>query len=83
MNDFQVMGSAITYVRRYALSSALGLVTDKDTDASGEQVKKLPAIDNKRFKDACKAIVEGKVTKEKITSSFTLTESQNEMLNAL
>lgn len=38
MNDFQVLGSAITYIRRYALSSALGLVTDKDTDASGEQV---------------------------------------------
>lgn len=39
MNDFQVLGSAITYIRRYALSSVLGLVTDKDTDASGEQVK--------------------------------------------
>jgi hypothetical protein len=39
MNYFQVMGSAITYYRRYALSSALGLVTDKDTDAAGEQVK--------------------------------------------
>ena len=37
MNDFQVLGSAITYIRRYALSSLLGLVTDKDTDASGEQ----------------------------------------------
>jgi hypothetical protein len=37
MNDFQVLGSAITYIRRYALSSILGLVTDKDTDASGEQ----------------------------------------------
>jgi hypothetical protein len=32
MNDFQVLGSAITYLRRYALSSALGLVTDKDTE---------------------------------------------------
>lgn len=39
MNDFQVLGSAITYIRRYALSSILGLVTDKDTDASGEQIK--------------------------------------------
>ena len=39
MNDFQVLGSAITYIRRYALSSSLGLITDKDTDASGEQVK--------------------------------------------
>ncbi len=83
MNDYQSFGSGVTYYRRYALASSLALVTDKDTDASGEQVKKLPAIDNKRFQDACKAIVEGKVTKEKITSSFTLTESQTEMLEAL
>lgn len=41
MNDFQVLGSAITYLRRYALSAMLGLVTDKDTDASGEQKKKV------------------------------------------
>jgi hypothetical protein len=40
MNEFQVMGSAITYYRRYSLSAILGLVTDKDTDASGEQTKK-------------------------------------------
>ncbi|MEI6532472.1 MAG: ERF family protein [Candidatus Roizmanbacteria bacterium] len=38
MNTFQVLGSAITYIRRYALSSMLGLVTEKDTDASGEEV---------------------------------------------
>jgi hypothetical protein len=38
MNDFQVLGSAITYLRRYAISAMLGLVTDKDNDASGEQV---------------------------------------------
>lgn len=42
MNEFQVLGSGITYLRRYALSSLLGLVTDKDTDASGEQVKATP-----------------------------------------
>ena len=39
MNAFQVLGSAITYIRRYALSSALGLVTDKDTDANGDNSK--------------------------------------------
>lgn len=39
MNDFQVLGSAVTYMRRYALSAALGIVTDKDTDAGGEQEK--------------------------------------------
>ncbi len=38
MNDFQVMGSAISYLRRYAISAILGLVTEKDTDAAGEQV---------------------------------------------
>ena len=37
MNQFQVLGSAITYLRRYALASILGLVTDSDTDAAGEQ----------------------------------------------
>jgi hypothetical protein len=42
MNAFQVLGSAITYMRRYQLSAMLGLVTDKDTDAAGEQ-KPTPA----------------------------------------
>ena len=37
MNDFQVLGSQITYLRRYAISAILGLVTDKDTDAAGKQ----------------------------------------------
>lgn len=39
MNDYQAFGSGVTYYRRYALSSMLGLVTDKDTDAAGEPVK--------------------------------------------
>jgi hypothetical protein len=39
MNAFQVLGSQITYLRRYALSALLGIVTDEDTDAAGEQVK--------------------------------------------
>jgi hypothetical protein len=39
MNEFQITGSAITYYRRYSLSAILGLVTDKDTDAAGEQQK--------------------------------------------
>lgn len=36
-NEFQVMGSAITYFRRYSLASLLGLVTDEDADAAGKQ----------------------------------------------
>ena len=42
MNDFQVLGSGITYMRRYSLSSLLGLITDQDADAAGEQVAKAP-----------------------------------------
>jgi len=40
MNKFQVDGSKISYYRRYALSSMLGIVSDKDTDAGGQQVAK-------------------------------------------
>lgn len=46
MNKFQSNGSGITYYRRYSLSSMLGIVTDKDTDAGGVALKRL---DNKTF----------------------------------
>ena len=39
-NEFQTMGSALTYLRRYSLSAALGLVTDEDNDAAGKQTRK-------------------------------------------
>lgn len=39
MNDYQSFGSGVTYYRRYAISSMLGLVTDKDIDAAGVQAK--------------------------------------------
>ena len=39
MNTFQVAGSGFTYYRRYALSAALGLVTDVDSDAKGEEIR--------------------------------------------
>ncbi len=40
MNIFQVQGASISYYRRYSISSALGLVTDVDSDATGEEIKK-------------------------------------------
>jgi hypothetical protein len=86
MNDFQVLGSAITYIRRYALSAILGIVTDKDTDAGGDQVKKEPkkqALDAMRFQDAVKAVVDGKITRESLEAKFTLTEGQIDILNSL
>ena len=65
MNDFQVLGSAITYIRRYAISAMLGLITDKDLDACGEQVVKentknddafIDRINNAKTADDLKAI---------------------------
>jgi hypothetical protein len=81
MNDFQVLGSAITYLRRYSISSLLGIVTDKDTDASGEQeAPKKPSIDTKRLAKAIEAIAEGKYTKEELLNSFTLTSAQLKLI---
>jgi hypothetical protein len=85
-NDYQAFGSGCTYFRRYAVSCALGLVTDKDTDASGEQVKNEPKkkqIDAKRFQAAVVAIQKGDYTREKLEASFELTEGQTDILNAL
>jgi hypothetical protein len=44
MNAYQSLGSAITYLRRYSLASLLGLITDEDTDASGEQVRTINQV---------------------------------------
>lgn len=83
MNDFQVLGSAISYLRRYCISSILGIVSDKDTDAGGEQIKveaknesKKVAIDDKRLAKALKAITEGEYTTDELLKTFDLTPEQ-------
>jgi hypothetical protein len=88
MNDYQSFGSGVTYYRRYALSAMLGLVTDKDTDASGEQTKpQAPAKPQakKTFQDggyenAIEAVLAGKVTAAKVKSSYELTDAQRKQL---
>ena len=82
MNDYQSFGSGVTYFRRYALSSALGLVTDKDTDAAGEQVPvvKKDKLSKERFKDALKAVQEGKITNITLADKFALTTAQSKTL---
>jgi len=88
MNDFQVLGSAITYIRRYALSSILGLVTDKDTDANGTQNKPTvkasitpkDTLTNERFENALEAIKKGKYTVEKLKAEYQLNELQNKAI---
>jgi hypothetical protein len=85
MNDFQSFGSGVTYFRRYCLSSMLGLVTDKDTDASGEQVKtkKKPKIDNDRLEKAIEAVKSGKYELADIPLNFELTDEQIEILGRI
>ena len=80
MNDFQVMGSAITYLRRYSLSSVLGLVTDKDTDAGGEQITKSKdereTLSNDRFEKAVEKIRNKQYTIEELKAKFNLNTAQ-------
>jgi hypothetical protein len=83
MNDYQVLGSAITYLRRYALSAILGIVTDKDTDASGEQQSKPKAKANFKeggFENALEAVRSGKTTADKIVSVYNVTAEQLQQL---
>lgn len=53
MNPYQSYGSGITYYRRYALATILGLVTDKDEDACGDFDNGIndPAISSTAFGD--------------------------------
>jgi hypothetical protein len=83
MNDFQVLGSQISYLRRYALVSALGLVSDSDTDASGEQIKKKQGLTQERFKKALQAILDGDYSIELLKEKYQLTEDQLQQLNEI
>ena len=46
MNDYQALGSGITYIRRYAISSILGIVTDEDNDGAAGQGSKINYIES-------------------------------------
>jgi hypothetical protein len=81
-NVFQSYGSQLTYFRRYGISQILGLVTDKDTDAQGEQVKKKPTITVERFEKALQAIQEGKA-KVSDLDKFELSDIQQSALKLL
>jgi len=87
MNEYQVYGSAVTYFRRYSLASILGLVTDKDLDAVGEQTvpskPNLEGLSNERFDNAVEAIKAGKYSKEELLQNYFLTTTQKLKLNEL
>lgn len=84
MNDYQSFGSGCTYFRRYCLSSILGLVTDKDTDATGEQVKetKKQKATESTIKAMMEAIKNGKKEDvKKAMPNYEFTATQLELLN--
>jgi hypothetical protein len=84
MNKLQVLGSQITTLKRYALSSILGIVTDCDTDGfgapkqiakKGTQVEK-PKLNEKQFIRAVGGIQSNEYTKEYIKTKYDLNEQQ-------
>jgi hypothetical protein len=84
MNEFQVMGSAITYYRRYMLSSALGLVTDVDNDASGKpeptkKAKPFLNIDTKEWSSAVEYLKKGNPITD-IEKKYKISDTAREML---
>ena len=89
MNEYQGFGSGVTYYRRYAISCALGLVTDVDNDGAGQQQPKKvvstpkqpvekakPSISNERFQKALDLILDGKYSYDKLRASYMLTDFQ-------
>ena len=74
-NEFQSLGSGITYLRRYSLSCMLGLITDKDADAAGQpphtkvEPKKLDYTKQTELLNGCKTLEELKKSFTGLTSS--------------
>ena len=87
MNDYQAYGSGVTYFRRYALSSMLGIITDKDLDAAGTQVKeqeKPSLTDSVKLDFSLKSVEnldELNALFQKVNSTYTLSKNQIELFS--
>jgi hypothetical protein len=79
MNTFQVMGSAITYYRRYSLSAALGLITDKDIDAKGEEETPLKWL-NPNTKEWDNAVSK-EVSIDEVKKYYKISKENEELYN--
>ena len=84
LSDPQKIGSAISYYRRYTLSSLLGLQAE-DEDGNGLKAKPRPIQKPtvKNFEGLCAAILDDTVTVQQAFNSYTLTQSQIESINKL
>jgi hypothetical protein len=80
MNQYQVLGSAISYLRRYQLAAILGIVTDADNDAAGEQQTAQPKLTDERFQAALDAINKGNYKPEDLRKKYSLTDTQIKIL---
>jgi hypothetical protein len=78
-NDYQALGSGITYLRRYSLSCMLGLITDKDIDACGTQEPKKP-VKKQLTQSVIDSAVEKGATLEVIKQHYTVTKEQEQKL---
>lgn len=81
MNPYQAQGAGITYWRRYALSSYLGLVSDKDIDMGGKAEPVKPTLTNERFEEALQAIQKGDYTINELKTNFKLSTNQLKKLS--
>jgi hypothetical protein len=80
-NDPQAVGSAITYARRYAVSSILSLnVSDDDGNAAAVQPKKQPLQAGEKLDAAIKYIQDGGSIAS-IEAKYILTQEIRNLLN--
>ena len=78
MDSAQITGSASSYARKYALNGLFAIDDSKDIDSKkpvAEENKK-PALTDKRFQEAIKAINAGTYSLADLMKNFTLTDKQ-------
>lgn len=87
--DKQMIGSLITYFRRYMLTSLLGLVAEEDDDANiadGNDIikkKESPTLSETQFRAIQARILKGEDIIDKVKEHFALTPEQVKILDVM
>ena len=88
MNTYQSIGSAISYYRRYSISSMLNLISEKDTDANHSKTEittraavysKIP-ISNTNLETAIAKIQAGEYSIDELKAKYSFTDLQRETI---
>jgi hypothetical protein len=75
-DDPKQKGAAITYARRYALVTALGIIADEDSDAPEAQVSK-PTMNGKQLQGVIEKVMSGEEgILQKVLQAFIVTPEQ-------